>query len=359
MKTFKKGMMIKAKTTVKKVSPSAKGLTAGKPSKQTAGKPPRSYKELLERVRETLARGRARAQKALEEIQTRMFWETGRWIHLYLKHEKKTPGRAPYGDKVIPKLANDLNHDKNYLYDALSVYRNNPIFPTLGKLTVSHHRALLEVKDAEARKTLAAEALKEGWTVRELAQRIRGQALQTDGGQAALTDGRKPAFAPGSYILRGRKGKLNHCRVVERDGRLFLDLGFRDFRELTGSNKGNLKNGDIVEGTSLDQLAAKPAATKADLYTYRAKVQHFPDADTYWLFIDKGFGGFRDDKIRLKGIDAPEIDTPEGRAARDFVESLLALPSAEKGKGPYRDVLIATTKTPDKWDRYLVDLYFE
>ena len=38
MKTFKKGMMIKAKTTVKKVSPSAKGLTAGKPSKQTAGK---------------------------------------------------------------------------------------------------------------------------------------------------------------------------------------------------------------------------------------------------------------------------------------------------------------------------------
>src|SRR3989338_2302794 len=136
MKTFKKGMMIKAKTTVKKVSPSAKGLTAGKPSKQMAGKPPRSYKELLERVRETLAKGRARAQKALEEIQTRMFWETGRWIHLYLKHEKKTSGRAPYGEKAIPKLSEDLSYDKDYLYDSLNVYRNNTIFGTYRKLSI-------------------------------------------------------------------------------------------------------------------------------------------------------------------------------------------------------------------------------
>ena len=30
-----------------------------------------------------------------------------------------------------------------------------------------------------------------------------------------------------------------------------------------------------------------------------------------------------------------------------------------RGSRPYREVLITTTKTPDKWDRYLVDLYFE
>jgi len=55
------------------------GALAGK------GRAPRSYEDLLERVRGTLAAGRARAHKVLEAIQSRMFWETGRWIHLYLK----------------------------------------------------------------------------------------------------------------------------------------------------------------------------------------------------------------------------------------------------------------------------------
>lgn len=315
--------------------------------------PPHSYEELLERVRETLARGRRLARKALEEIQSRMFWETGRWIHLYLKHEKKTAGRAPYGEKVIPKLAKDVNHDKNYLYDALNVYRNNTIFPALGKLPVTHHRLLLQVKSSDRRKALAAEALKEGWTMRELARRIRAEA--------ALPDGRKTTVeSPRPLGLRARRGKLRHYRIAKRNGRLFLDLGFRDFREVKGA-RGPLEDGDIVKGESLDGLTKQAGATAADLYTYKAQVLRLLDADTLWLFIDKGFGGFRDDKIRLREIDAPEIDTPEGRAAAAFVEKQLALSEGEKSGagGPFREVLITTTKTPDKWDRYLVDLFFE
>jgi endonuclease YncB( thermonuclease family) len=316
--------------------------------------PPRSYEELLHRLRETLEAGRGRARKLLEEIQSRMFWETGRWIDLYLKHEKQTAGRAPYGEKVIPKLAEDLTYDKDYLYDSLNVYRNNTIFGTYRELPVGHHRALLRVKDTARRKALAAEAKKEGWTRRELARRIHGQARLPDGG--------KPAPAPGTFTLRARKGKLRHYRIVERNGRLFLDLGFRDFRDLKGKGpEGDFQDGDIVEGTSLDQLTKKPGAAKTDLYTYKAEVLRFPDADTYWLFIDKGFGGFRDDKIRLRGIDSPEIATPEGAAAKAFVEELLTLPDGERTQesSPYSEVLITTTKTPDKWDRYLVDLYFE
>jgi len=175
-----------------------------------------------------------------------------------------------------------------------------------------------------------------------------------------VLDGRRSSRVAGAFTLRARKGKLHHYRIAERNGRLYVDLGFRDFRELTG-REGDFKDGDIVEGTLLDRLTKKPSATAADLYTYKAEVRNLPDADTYWLFIHKGFGGFRDDKIRLRGIDAPEINTPEGRAALAFVEELLALPKEKRtgAGGSYREVLITTTKTPDKWDRYLVDLYFE
>lgn len=220
--------------------------------------------------------------------------------------------------------------------------RNNTIFGALRKLPVTHHRALLLVKDAAERKALAAEAEKKGWPSRELARRIRGLAPLADG---------KPTREFGPPILRARKGKLHHYRIAERNGRLFLDLGFRDFRELNElAPKGNFKDGDIVEGTSIDQLTKRPEATKADIYTYKAEVLDFPDADTYWLFIDKGFGGYRLDKIRLRGIDAPEISTPEGQKAKAFVKKLLT---------PGHEVLITTTKSPDKWDRYLTDLYFE
>ena len=52
-------------------------------------------------------------------------------------------------------------------------------------------------------------------------------------------------------------------------------------------------------------------------------------------------------KLRLRGLDCPEIDTPEGIAAKRFTESLLASAST---------VTIYTTK-PDKYDRYLADVF--
>jgi len=49
----------------------------------------------------------------------------------------------------------------------------------------------------------------------------------------------------------------------------------------------------------------------------------------------------------LRGIDCPELNTPEGKAAKRFAETLVA---------PAKSVTITTTK-PDKWDRYLSDIF--
>lgn len=53
------------------------------------------------------------------------------------------------------------------------------------------------------------------------------------------------------------------------------------------------------------------------------------------------------EKVRLRGLDCPEIDTAEGRAAKRFTEQMMA---------QAKSVVVATTK-PDKYDRYLADVF--
>ena len=43
------------------------------------------------------------------------------------------------------------------------------------------------------------------------------------------------------------------------------------------------------------------------------------DADTLLVEVDCGFGCRMEQRLRLRGIDAPELKTPEGARARAFV----------------------------------------
>ena len=55
------------------------------------------------------------------------------------------------------------------------------------------------------------------------------------------------------------------------------------------------------------------------------------------------------EKMRLRGIDCPEMDTTEGRAAKRFVEGLMS----DAGQ-----ITVVTSKV-DKYDRYLADVYLK
>jgi len=72
------------------------------------------------------------------------------------------------------------------------------------------------------------------------------------------------------------------------------------------------------------------------------------DGDTLYVDVDLGFKTGVLQYLRLRGIDAPEIDTPEGKKARDFVVRELA-------KVPY---IILTSSRSDKYDRYLADVFY-
>lgn len=58
-------------------------------------------------------------------------------------------------------------------------------------------------------------------------------------------------------------------------------------------------------------------------YRYRARLERVKDGDTYVLRIDLGFYVSTEVAVRLRGVDCPELGTPEGRAAREAAFALL------------------------------------
>lgn len=58
-------------------------------------------------------------------------------------------------------------------------------------------------------------------------------------------------------------------------------------------------------------------------YFYKALTERVVDGDTYHLRVDLGFYVALSIPGRLHGVDCPELKTPEGKEARDYVKTLL------------------------------------
>lgn len=89
------------------------------------------------------------------------------------------------------------------------------------------------------------------------------------------------------------------------------------------------------------------------MYQYKAKIERVVDGDTIDLNIDMGFKIITNQRIRLAGIDTPEIysvkkGSPEhilGLEAKQYVENRLAANNNE--------VIIVTEKYTGKYGRYI------
>jgi endonuclease YncB( thermonuclease family) len=90
-----------------------------------------------------------------------------------------------------------------------------------------------------------------------------------------------------------------------------------------------------------------PGQRQAWLYTFRAQVKEVVDGDTLWVVVDCGFDVWVEQKLRLRDLDAPELETVVGRQARAFVEEAL---------GEVEFVVLSTHRS-DKYDRYLADVF--
>lgn len=87
-----------------------------------------------------------------------------------------------------------------------------------------------------------------------------------------------------------------------------------------------------------------PAARLAPAYSYAATLVSVYDGDSITVMVDLGMHVSVRTRLRLLGIDAPEMGTPEGRAARDHLRALL---------GAAR-LVVRTYRDPgDKYGRWL------
>lgn len=88
------------------------------------------------------------------------------------------------------------------------------------------------------------------------------------------------------------------------------------------------------------------------MYTYKAKITEVYDGDTVTALVDLGFRISFEIKIRLLGIDTPEIrgtERPEGLVARDRLRELVL------GK---EVILITERDRQEKFGRWLGELFF-
>ena len=89
------------------------------------------------------------------------------------------------------------------------------------------------------------------------------------------------------------------------------------------------------------------------MHQYKAQVKAVIDADTIDVLIDLGFGVHTMQRLRLYGIDAPEMKTEAGKIAKEYVKSLLL------GADAAMFVYVRTLKDKkDKYGRKLAVVYW-
>jgi micrococcal nuclease len=89
------------------------------------------------------------------------------------------------------------------------------------------------------------------------------------------------------------------------------------------------------------------------IYIYKAELIRVVDGDTVDLIIDLGFDTLRKERFRLYGIDAPEMNTAEGKAAKAWLWYAL-----QPLEAIYVQTIQLETKAKrDKYGRFLAVLY--
>lgn len=299
-----------------------------------------TYQKLLSKLKSILIEG----LKKIEEEKVRTYWRTGQLISNYILQNKE---RADYGENLFDKLAEDLGIDVSTLQRTVQFYRAFPISAALRKLSWMHYVQLITVKNEQKRKLFAERAAKKEWSYRELSEAVRLDRLKIEEP--------KEKSVQSTDKLSVTRPRLFTYQVLEPafihpiEERLVIDLGFKVI--IHAEIKGiRLKQDELIESQkSGDAYSFKHSdATKKELYAYKALVERVVDGDTIWLNIDLGFSCWTRQKVRLRGIDCPELDTKKGQEAKEFVEARLK----------EVDFVLVKTHKSDKYERYLTDVFY-
>lgn len=298
-----------------------------------------TYPQLVKAIRDEIAQG----QKTIQQTQAQVYWKVGKLISQHLMQNKD---RAEYGTQLFAKLSKSLDISEPTLHQSIKFYEEYPILNARSKLPWTHYRTLLSLPDPSDRRTLVRKALR---------QNLSSRQLQKEVSRAKLNANRFPLNADTPVpVLKAEQGTLyTYTIIADTSGTKFVDCGFDVWREVAGVEK--FQTGNIVRAVRSDTSYKLNKLNKSDkpnelnklLYTFQATVERIIDGDTLVVHVDLGFNTVTKQKLRLRGIDCPELVTPIGQKAKRFVQSLLKP----------NDVVVIKTHKDDKYGRYLADVF--
>lgn len=317
------------------------------------------YKKLIKAISTEFAAGTARLQEAFRREALRINWSVGRHLNLILGLDGTPSARNA---AIIGQLATKFDRRDSDFYDAAKFYRLYPELPTSG-LSYTHYQLLIRVEDPILRRKLELRAVREGLNSKDLRALTR------------IPVGQVPLLLPGmKKILVAVRGILYHYRTMTPSagaaspGRVTVDAGFFFEREVRGP-KTSARSGlivRIVKEKGKEVYTLRIANPEKDrLYTYKATVIRVIDGDTLDVCIDIGFYSKIVLRLRLRGINAPEITTAAGRRAKRYVEKRIPPGSVivmKTYKYDQDEIKLAKPFNPlrgkEKFGRFLADVYY-
>ncbi len=182
-----------------------------------------AYAPLFAGICELLEVARRAAARTVNSIMTTSYWEIGRRI---VEEEQRGRLKAEYGEQLIEQLAIDLTGRFGRGFSRTNVFQMRQFYlayrtivqtPSGQSVTVqttsgvlpqfalswSHYVRLLSVTDNKARQFYETEALKGGWSVRQLNRQIATQFYQrTKAAKRTLTAKNEPSdtLTPDDHI---------------------------------------------------------------------------------------------------------------------------------------------------------------
>ena len=330
------------------------------PSKQLAKN---TYQKLLEEIAGIYDGALKDVHLVVEAILKTAYWKIGQRV---VETEQDGSIRAQYGAHLLEQISSDMSKTNRKGFSVSNLQNMRKVYAAFSiqqisvKLGWSHYVVLSEIKDKRERQAYLKKAEREKWSVpqlREVLIRDEVKTIPSDNGAAR----RLPAPPAKGEILRlaFKRGILNTYRVVEPikkgSSGVWLDFGFRLTRKIKPVSPAAVKPGDVVAlAETLDGVAELKKITSKDfrvdsiLYTYAAVLARVIDGDTIKVEIKLGEMMYTSKKLRLRRINTPEIDTPEGKKAKDFVVKALK-------DCPW---IVVKTYSTDIYDRYLVDIFY-
>ncbi len=319
------------------------------------------YQQLLSDISKIYEDAKDSTLIAVNKIRNRAYWLIGERI---IQVEQKGEIRAQYGAHLLEQISRDLSLKYSNGFSISNIrsmrkfYLTHPIQQPAAELSWSHHQLLLKIKDENKRSYYEKKAASEGWSKRVLQQIIRDSHIDLE--EVEVVEEIEESTGPVTEkttlpILRG-KPNLYQIKELKHTSeeffaapRLVIDCGFSLYKIADSHRFLQQKSGTMIQVKRSKDLAWEVSQEpKEKLYTYVAFIERVMDGGTVMANVDCGFGFWTKQRLRLRGIECPALNTKSGDEARMFVQTAVASSIF---------VIVKTYKS-DKYDRYLTDIFY-